>query len=302
MKGKPGYLIVFIFIAALLLSSCKKTNPIEVTLKINAEVKDQQLRITGTTNLPNDMELTMLMQRKGADIDFKSEETIIVKDGSFTGSWIGDERRPYNKLKPGEYSIQIQSKSPSRQPASVKDIIGKNAEYLDGPCVMQGSDGKIVTYNMNAEIKGENLSIPIYLEEGKDIKFTLEEISEGLEKNGFSLKKENIEGNEAIVAQDPQELIRVELIGDPADIGLINVMTNNYDAAEAKNYFKNILSILFPKWADSESWITGYFDEELAKSDPQANVGKTINYGSKYITVNGIKTASKVEMTIGPNK
>ena len=92
-------------------------------MQIESAVKDNQLEVTGTTNLPDATELVITLQN---DKKESFDKAVSIKDGSFSMAAI-----PIEELQPGEQVLKISLSD--KQPDSVLEVIGEEAELLTGP-------------------------------------------------------------------------------------------------------------------------------------------------------------------------
>ncbi|MBO0991432.1 thermonuclease family protein [Bacillus sp. SD088] len=92
-------------------------------MQIQSAIKDNQLEVTGTTNLPDATELVITLQNdKGESFD----QAVSIKDGSFSMDVV-----PIEELKPGEQAIEVSLAD--QQPDAVLEVIGEDAKLLIGP-------------------------------------------------------------------------------------------------------------------------------------------------------------------------
>ena len=111
-----------------------KEASIEVQLEKNSS---GHVRISGTTNLPNKMDL--MVDLRNRLIGYFAQDKVTVASWNFMSAWFSNRG---NSLPSGEYEVTISSPLPTFQPESVQKIIGKNGENLSGKVVksMLGSN------------------------------------------------------------------------------------------------------------------------------------------------------------------
>lgn len=102
--------------------------------------------LMGNTNLPNE---TIIMTSISNDvIGFLAQQEVVVNDGKFEAGPFG----PEIGLEPGNYVASATMPIPSRQPDSVRAIIGENGENLSGNLVQQGDFGITVSTETSLQI------------------------------------------------------------------------------------------------------------------------------------------------------
>ncbi len=131
------FIISFVTVFMIILSSPSVENDVEEAIvthepevktftpemQIESAVKDNQLEVTGTTNLPDATELVITLQN---DKKESFDKAVSIKDGSFSMAAI-----PIEELQPGEQVLKISLSD--KQPDSVLEVIGEEAELLTGP-------------------------------------------------------------------------------------------------------------------------------------------------------------------------
>jgi hypothetical protein len=141
------YFLIFMF--TILLANCKpllkaevdenipaEHQIIEVRLTYNVEpTTDGKLQITGETNLPEGTKLDVRMRGKSVIYDALSE--IKVREGRFRSAEFSLDKR---ELPLGEYWVTVTMGLSTMQPPLVREIIGKNGEYLSGDIIRRYND------------------------------------------------------------------------------------------------------------------------------------------------------------------
>ena len=99
---------------------------ISVTLEFQVEnLKEKKPKITGKTNLPDGMKLSVSIV--GVGVAYKNQVVAVVKNGAFqTGNL---------PLKSGQYSAEITSVAAKLQSTEIQQIIGQSGEKLSGTSV-----------------------------------------------------------------------------------------------------------------------------------------------------------------------
>jgi hypothetical protein len=123
---------------------------INVVISLNEEFdEDNHLKLYGKTNLPDDMELMLMVTSKEG---YDSEAKVYVNNGMFESEWFSDNGKG---LPVGKFTALLTSPTANIQPLSVKGIIGELGGNLSGAHVIDDVVfGKRVEflYTFNSEI------------------------------------------------------------------------------------------------------------------------------------------------------
>lgn len=116
---------------------------INVEISVNEEFnKDNHLAISGTTNLPTDMELMLTVT---SEEGYNAQSKAYVMNGLFQSEWFTSNGQG---LPNGKYSVKITSPTANIQPQNVKDVIGEQGANLSGPLVSEDEIwGKTIVYS-----------------------------------------------------------------------------------------------------------------------------------------------------------
>ncbi|MCZ1268614.1 hypothetical protein [Paenibacillus tundrae] len=143
MKTKAGVILLLLSII-LVLSVCpeKGSSSLTVELTVKKEFDEEnRLKFTGTTNLPNEMELVLSVT--GED-EYSAQANVQVNNGMIESDWISNNGEG---LVPGMYSLRITSQAAMIQPDSVQNVIGKKGENLEGEFILSEETlGKMIKY------------------------------------------------------------------------------------------------------------------------------------------------------------
>lgn len=121
----------------------QEQQPINVEISVNEEFnKDNHLAISGTTNLPTDMELMLTVT---SEEGYNAQSKAYVMNGLFQSEWFTSSGQG---LPNGKYSVEITSPTANVQPKIVKDVIGEQGVNLSGPLVNEDEIwGKRIVYS-----------------------------------------------------------------------------------------------------------------------------------------------------------
>lgn len=114
-----------------------------VTLSAKAE-GDGRPTITGTTNLPDGVDLMISISRK--ESQYMAQDKVKVKGGAFRSVEFSQKGNPLN---PGKYTVEVTMPVAAVQPPNTWPVIGNEGAKLEGPLVKKNSfGGKVVEYKM----------------------------------------------------------------------------------------------------------------------------------------------------------
>ncbi|EPC02601.1 hypothetical protein L861_09670 [Litchfieldella anticariensis FP35 = DSM 16096] len=102
------------------------SEPVEITAE-GDQLADRRLRVEGQTNLPDETELLIVVERQTSGVRWRIRTS--VDGGHFSAEPFG----PGSGLPDGEYSITVSVQPASVQPQSVRAVIGEQGEHLSGP-------------------------------------------------------------------------------------------------------------------------------------------------------------------------
>jgi hypothetical protein len=110
----------------------------EIKVNVSLEIEkggDGRIRLLGTTNLPNGMELMIELHKVGGG--YAAQDKVAVANGRFTSDWFSERGKP---IPPGTFEISVSSPLPALQPEAVRAVIGQTGENLTGSIsTMMGS-------------------------------------------------------------------------------------------------------------------------------------------------------------------
>lgn len=128
--------------------------PIEVTIDFDIEVDSHgRLRISGTTNLPDETRLSFSLAQQA--VDFLAQDAGHVRSGSFESAWFSKQGAA---LPPGTYQVGITVPVYNAQPESVQRRLGPGLEAMTGPHVDEADLeflGKVARVHRTIEISQE---------------------------------------------------------------------------------------------------------------------------------------------------
>jgi hypothetical protein len=103
--------------------------------------------IKGVTNLPDGTKLAVIVSRK--ESAYRAEAATQVRSGRFA---IGPLSQRGNDFNPGLYNLEISVVTAADQPSSVRDVIGKQGEKLQGPLAKRDGDSRTVRYTRTFQV------------------------------------------------------------------------------------------------------------------------------------------------------
>jgi invasion protein IalB len=110
-------------------------------------LSDGGLQVTGSTNLPDGMELTIDVRRQRST--YFAQDSVVVYGGKFSSSSF---RNHGSSLPPGDYAISISSAIPDLLSESVRSVIGQNGENLKGPAVIEDFGARRIDWSVNRKL------------------------------------------------------------------------------------------------------------------------------------------------------
>jgi len=111
-----------------------KNTKINVSFDIKPELVEGKLFIKGNTNLPDKMELIIILFRGES---YSAQHKVKIKDGKLISEGFSHKGEP---LRNGQYEIKISSPATRFQDKSVQNIIGNKGENLTGNLVRKNSE------------------------------------------------------------------------------------------------------------------------------------------------------------------
>ncbi|MFN2410864.1 MAG: hypothetical protein ABR539_11280 [Halomonas sp.] len=121
----------------------EEMEPLDVRILVSASIgSDRRLQIEGETNLPDDAQLQVIVERELSSVRWR--ERVDVDQGQFVAGPFG----PGSGLPDGGYSVSVELSEATVQPRAVQQRIGEKGEYLAGELVTQSRHGlgQIATY------------------------------------------------------------------------------------------------------------------------------------------------------------
>ena len=131
---------------------------IEVTFDFN-EDKSVNNKVSMDTSLPVG---TLLDVDIFVGDKYHSTETVEVQADMASNYFITESQYDENNnlLDDGRYILSFEIVKPSKQPASVQQIIGNKGQYMTGLDVYTDGDGKTVKFSRPIEKKGDTFTMP----------------------------------------------------------------------------------------------------------------------------------------------
>lgn len=115
------------------LTGCSSNQDKKITVDITVKEEfdsDNRLKIYGSTNLPDDMEL--MLSITGED-EYSDQSKVHVYNGLFESDWISNQGRG---LKSGNYNLLLTSSAATLQPNDVQKLLGQQGENLVGEYIV----------------------------------------------------------------------------------------------------------------------------------------------------------------------
>lgn len=142
MLGFVGWVILAVVAPVLGLPF----NQVEISLATQARVRDGELVVTGTTNLPDGVVLDWWVS-SSSGVEALPEGSVVVQDGAFAfsvpaGSWVATRAEVTTEFTVGA----------DGQPAWVSDRFGSQGERMIGPDVYEDSGDKYLSVTVRAEL------------------------------------------------------------------------------------------------------------------------------------------------------
>jgi len=119
------------FVFALTLLASGQTFALDVTMEIASDGTEKPT-ITGTTNLPNGIEL--LVTLRGKESNYFAQDKTIVENGHFQVGPFSLQGTPLNE---GAYLVETTMPLAELQPRQTWSIIGASGKNLQGPLVKE---------------------------------------------------------------------------------------------------------------------------------------------------------------------
>lgn len=138
----------FLAASVMLLATCN-AYALTATLSATTDGSDRPV-ISGTTNLPDGMELMVTISRK--ESSYSAQDKARVADGKFRA---GPFSQKGGGLNPGTYSLEIMTPMAQVQPPHTWPVIGNGGSKLQGALVKKSPyGGKVVEYRTNFKVAG----------------------------------------------------------------------------------------------------------------------------------------------------
>lgn len=113
------------------------------------ESEHSRIRLRGKTNLPDGMELMIMLSSE--DTHYMGQDPVRIKDGRFKSAWFSQEGR---SLDSGEYEISVSSPRADLEPKHVQRIIGEKGRNLRGKHIKKnGGWGRHLDFERTVEIE-----------------------------------------------------------------------------------------------------------------------------------------------------
>ena len=174
---KKGLLLLSAIFIAVLLIACRTGEPEELYVEIEVKpiIHDNGfVSFEVVTNLPDNTNLTLILQRVGRGTD--PQTTVTVQNGTATSAQMSDQQQPVV----GKRTLVVSMSSPYLQERSVLRIIGTDGERLVGPLVETTEQGYNVV-RAEFDIDFDDFLDEVYVIEfmGLEFKFPHEVIFSG---------------------------------------------------------------------------------------------------------------------------
>ncbi len=134
------------FAGAILTMAAGFSYAIEVELSTEVQTPSRPT-IQGTTNLPDGTKLAVIVSRK--ESAYRAEISTEVRFGRFL---VGPLSQRGNDLNPGLYMLEVVTATAADQPLSVREVIGKQGERLQGPLANRDAGGRAVRYTTTFQV------------------------------------------------------------------------------------------------------------------------------------------------------
>ena len=124
--------------------SAQQVEPLNVMISTAAFLRpDRRLMVEGETNLPNDAQLQVVVEREISRVRWQERTRVV--NGKFEAGPLGSG----SGLPDGSYLVTVQLGEATVQPESVQARIGTQGEYLTGELVSQSRHGlgQVATYS-----------------------------------------------------------------------------------------------------------------------------------------------------------
>ncbi|MFQ3786762.1 hypothetical protein [Halomonas sp. A29] len=127
-------------------------DPLPVEIHVSATLRnDRRLMVEGESNLPDETRLLIVVERELSGVRWQSRTAVL--EGHFAAGPFG----PGSGLPDGGYTITVNLVESSVQPTSVRERIGAQGEYLEGPLVQRARHGlgQVASYSRRYLIGSE---------------------------------------------------------------------------------------------------------------------------------------------------
>jgi len=122
----------------------QQVEPLNVMILTAAFLRpDRRLMVEGETNLPNDAQLQVVVEREISRVRWQERTRVV--NGKFEAGPLGSG----SGLPDGSYLVTVQLGEAAVQPESVQARIGTQGEYLAGELISQSRHGlgQVATYS-----------------------------------------------------------------------------------------------------------------------------------------------------------
>lgn len=103
--------------------------------------------IQGVTNLPDGTKLAVIVSRK--ENAYRAQASTQVRSGRFA---VGPLSQRDNDFNPGLYNLEVGVVTAADQPSSVREVIGKQGEKLQGPLAKRAGSNRTVRYTATFQV------------------------------------------------------------------------------------------------------------------------------------------------------
>jgi hypothetical protein len=103
--------------------------------------------IQGVTNLPDGTKLSVIVSRK--ENAYRAQASTQVRSGRFAVGPLSQRDHDFN---PGLYSLEVGVVTAADQPSSVREVIGKQGEKLQGPLAKRAGGSRTVRYTATFQV------------------------------------------------------------------------------------------------------------------------------------------------------
>ena len=134
------------FLLAVFAMATSLSYAIEVVLSTEVQTPLRPT-IKGVTNLPDGTKLAVVVSRK--DSGYRAQAWTEVKSGRFA---VGPVSQRGNDLNPGLYNLEVGLAAAADQPSSVREVIGRRGEKLQGPIAKRDGNSRTVRHTTTFQV------------------------------------------------------------------------------------------------------------------------------------------------------